>query len=241
MAADPFSMDETTTAKTTEKLLVAPVVTFTITPPAPASQPTTQTSAFVTEITEEQSTMSPSIPVISPTLEGRVLKEKEEQNVPVRATTTEASPLAQTTELPSIITVSTENEEEVRTTTETATAATRADFESEETPDVSAAIDIRDHQNTTVKEPTTSELPPTTTRAASTTASTDLSTTTIDEDAEPFDLEKLSGVFEQDGSFIPDHLVNQPSVEPVFPRVELPEESTELIGGDQRAKQVKTS
>ncbi|VDM82565.1 unnamed protein product, partial [Strongylus vulgaris] len=91
------------------------------------------------------------------------------------------------------------------------------------------------------KEPTTSELPPTTTRAASTTASNDLSTTTIDEDAEPFDLEKLSGVFEQDGSFIPDHLVNQPSVEPVFPRVELPEESTELIGGDQRAKQTTTT
>ncbi|VDK84066.1 unnamed protein product [Cylicostephanus goldi] len=60
----------------------------------------------------------------------------------------------------------------------------------------------------------------------------------MDFGAEPFDQDKLSAVFEQDGSFIPDHLSNPPASEPVFPRVELPEESAELIGGDQRAKQV---
>ncbi|RCN34211.1 hypothetical protein ANCCAN_19954 [Ancylostoma caninum] len=89
-------------------------------------------------------------------------------------------------------------------------------------------------------ETTTFELPASTSTEASTSTSTTQTTTTItiDEDAAPFDQEKLSGLFEQDGSFIPEHLTNESSFEPVFPRVELPEESTEIISG-QRPKQVR--
>ncbi|KJH53295.1 hypothetical protein DICVIV_00418 [Dictyocaulus viviparus] len=63
---------------------------------------------------------------------------------------------------------------------------------------------------------------------------------TTDEDALPFDQEKLSGIFEQDGSFIPEHFDREVPSESDISRVKLPEESTEIIN-DPRQKKMNTT
>ncbi|RCN25876.1 hypothetical protein ANCCAN_28409 [Ancylostoma caninum] len=88
MAADPFSLDETTTtAKTTsEQSLTAPVVpvirdnndSIAIDRLSPPSSPV-ETSTASEEATTTTPASTPSAPVLLPTLEGRVLKEKEEE------------------------------------------------------------------------------------------------------------------------------------------------------------------
>ncbi|CAJ0593899.1 unnamed protein product [Cylicocyclus nassatus] len=268
MAADPFSLDDQAKTITTEQPLVAPVVTVTRESATNSStaEPTTQI-AFITGAVDDGPSLPAVIPIIAPTLEGRVLKEKEDeiQSAIRSTTTTELPPLAQTTELPSIITApASESQEEGKSNEEISAVTATTAAKSEENAQTSAGIDMVSHditatEATTSEQPVTSELPATTTTTTATTTTTTTGaittttttterTTTIDEDgepsadgSEPFDQDKLSAVFEQDGSFIPDHLANQPTSEPVFPRVELPEESAELIGGDQRAKQTTST
>ncbi|KAK6729587.1 hypothetical protein RB195_006559 [Necator americanus] len=251
MAADPFSLDEvTTTVKTSESPMVTPVVPIiheeaSTMHEVPLTHSIMMDTRMMTSMEPATTTMSAtteSAPAV-PTLEGRVLKEKEEElTTSIRDPTTDVHMGTETTETASVET--TENQEIMETTSvSSATETTQNGGEPEEAHTHRAAVAIdaevtTDASNSettafdTVASSTTE--PPTTTTTFTTTT-----TTALDEDAAPFDQDKLSGLFEQDGSFIPEHLAN-PTSEPVFPRVELPEESTEIIS-DLRPKQNKST
>ncbi|KIH62375.1 hypothetical protein ANCDUO_07342 [Ancylostoma duodenale] len=162
----------------------------------------------------------------------------------IRDSTTDVHMSTETTAPPFVTSATTENQEEAATVG-VVPGMTHDGSEAEEghTHEIDVTIDAEVTTPTLDSETTTSELPASSTTEASTSTSTTqaTTTTTIDEDAAPFDQDKLSGLFEQDGSFIPEHLTNESSFEPVFPRVELPEESTEIISGPRPKQTTSTS
>ncbi|PIO74857.1 SEA domain protein [Teladorsagia circumcincta] len=163
------------------------------------------------------------VPVVQTALEGRVLKEKEEVGiyVPRPAHSTTNGPIvdvrtqatAETPELPFV----TEKVEEEEIGTESTPVAETSSVGSETPFDVTTAEDSLSSSEASITAEST-DLAPTVSKvfadtSIATTTSAAATTTTVDEDAAPFDQDKLSGLFEQDGSFIPDHLINQTTTE----------------------------
>ncbi|EYC42303.1 hypothetical protein Y032_0536g3105 [Ancylostoma ceylanicum] len=127
MAADPFSLDEaTTTIKTTsEQPLVAPVVpvirdnneSIAIDRLLPQNTPLETTTSSKEATTTVPASSTPSAPIILPTLEGRVLKEKEDEaSTSIRDRTTDVHVGTETTEVPFVTSATTENQDEAATT-----------------------------------------------------------------------------------------------------------------------------
>ncbi|VDM56988.1 unnamed protein product [Angiostrongylus costaricensis] len=260
LVADPFSFDETARAEhNVDVSAVAPVVPVVHKNNASFSSVIESDDDFFpsTVVAEEMTTTAATVnvPVFPPALERRVLKEKEEAAVPVISSTTNAHFEAETMEnFPSstefhLTDASIEPTEVVvnpmaeSDNFKDATLNPEVSLSSDSTTDLSETKtpDVFAHASTTTEEQqgeddsVFTEANPAT---ISSTATTE--TTVLDEDEPPFDQEKLSGLFEQDGSFIPDHLINQPPSAPMFPRVELPEESTEIIN-DQQQKKMSTT
>ncbi|KIH59805.1 hypothetical protein ANCDUO_09953 [Ancylostoma duodenale] len=219
MAADPFSLDETTTTVKTNFRAIAGQWTV---------HDLRRTEVFEKEFIEFYIQTAPVVPT----------------STSIRDSTTDFHMGRETTAPPFVTSATTENQEEAATAGVVA-GMTHDGSEAEEahTQEVDVTIDAEVTTPTLDSEATTSELPASPTTEASTSTSTTqaTTTTTIDEDAAPFDQDKLSGLFEQDGSFIPEHLTNESSFEPVFPRVELPEESTEIISGPRPKQTTSTS
>ncbi|KAE9418467.1 hypothetical protein Angca_001810 [Angiostrongylus cantonensis] len=260
LVADPFSFDEA--ANVEHNVDVSPVA-----PVVPVVHKNNTSFSTVTEsddnffpstmVREEVTTTAATVnvPVFPSALERRVLKEKEEATVPIISSATNAQFEAETIEnFPS----STEShltdasiepiEVAVNPMAESddfkdATLNSDVSLSSDSTTDLSEAKtpDVFAHASKTTEEEEGEEHSAFTERNPVTISSTATTETTVlDEDEPPFDQEKLSGLFEQDGSFIPDHLINQPPSAPMFPRVELPEESTEIIN-DQQQKKMSTT
>ncbi|WKX89886.1 hypothetical protein Q1695_009043 [Nippostrongylus brasiliensis] len=224
MAADPFSVEEEPFVIATDQPVVAPVVPAVTSEATSTASPPSFAPSTMTTMETATAEFSPTAPVIQPTLEGRALKEKEEEVIVTSSMPTSSGPLATESESLDVPSTSEKHDEEDHKATEGTTvsdameSATTAAEIPPSTPSKEEAPPTTSSLGTSAKMMTESAASPTTASSA------------FDEDA-PFDQEKLSGLFEQDGSFIPEHFINQPSSEPVFPRVELPEESEEILNG----------
>uniref|UniRef100_A0A158P952 SEA domain-containing protein n=1 Tax=Angiostrongylus cantonensis TaxID=6313 RepID=A0A158P952_ANGCA len=239
LVADPFSFDEA--ANVEHNVDVSPVA-----PVVPVVHKNNTSFSTVTEsddnffpstmVREEVTTTAATVnvPVFPSALERRVLKEKEEATVPIISSATNAQFEAETIEnFPS----STEShltdasiepiEVAVNPMAESddfkdATLNSDVSLSSDSTTDLSEAKtpDVFAHASKTTEEQEGEEhsaFTETNPVTISSTATTE--TTVLDEDEPPFDQEKLSGLFEQDGSFIPDHLINQMSTTTGLPMI----------------------
>ncbi|KAJ1347321.1 hypothetical protein KIN20_002353 [Parelaphostrongylus tenuis] len=259
--ADPFSLDGATNTERAVDIPaenpVVPVVHTDSRSFSLVAEPDDDVLSSTVPIEEVVTTSAtPKVPIISPALERRVLKEKEEATVPIVSSTTNIHPKTESTEdfflskeFHSIDAPIEPSEVAENPVTESgdikdATSSSQSSLSGGGTTQSSEEKAFESFTNATgiIAERQDKEQSAITETSTTTIVSTNAAgTTVLDEEEPPFDQEKLSGLFEQDGSFIPDHLINQPSSQPMFPRVELPEESTEIIDDQQQRKMSVTS